>query len=75
MTALDEIREQLGRIERLVMAAIAKPEPAMTVRAFAKRVKLSRNTIQRRIAAGKVRKENGRIPASQLSKFLSSPTP
>jgi excisionase family DNA binding protein len=71
MNELGQVIEKLDRIERMVVDALAPKQPALTITEFAKRVGVHRNTIIKRIAAGKLRKEQGRLPASQLSKFLS----
>lgn len=52
--------------------AMKVPElPGLTVVEFAKRVGLHPTTVSRRIADGTIAKKNGRIPASELRKFLS----
>lgn len=72
MDAVAEIIiERLDRIERRLEAMKVPEVAGLTVAAFASRTGLSRNTIFRRIAAGEIAKKSGRIPHSELRKFLS----
>lgn len=71
-----QLLARLDRIERLVVKALPPVlEPALTKKEFAKRAGIGRTTLYRRIEERRVRTEQGRIPASELSKFLSSPVP
>jgi response regulator of citrate/malate metabolism len=66
-----DLMATMQRIEKFLMAAIQTKQAPLTVKAFAQRVGMGRETIRRRIKAGLIRKQGGRIPASELSKFLS----
>jgi transcriptional antiterminator len=63
---LDAIERQLAELKA------AKPKrPHLTRSAFAEAAGISERTVYRRLAANRIRTEQGRIPASQLDKFQS----
>jgi excisionase family DNA binding protein len=49
----------------------AAKSPGLTVKAFAERIGVHRDTVQRWIRDGKIRKEKGRIPFEQLTPYIS----
>lgn len=71
MTQFDEILSLLRGIDRRLREIEGLRSPNLTIVAFAERAGVSAKTVSRRIAAGEVVKRNGRVPASELSKFLS----
>jgi len=70
-TTLTDIKAHLDRLERLLVEAITPKKPGLTVKEFSKQSGLSRTTVFRRLEAGTIRKEKGRIPHSELRKYLS----
>jgi hypothetical protein len=63
--------ETLARIERRLNAMKAPEVADMTKTEFAKKAGISVDTLRRRIADATVITRNGRVPASELRKFLS----
>lgn len=74
MTELAQVRSMLEvalrRIDDLHKLLEPKQAP-VTVAEFAKRVRVHPNTVHRWIAAGTVTKQDGRIPYSELRRFLT----
>jgi len=68
---LNDIKEQLARVERMLVEALTPKKPGLSIVEFAEQSGLSRTTVCRRLAEGKIRKERGRIPHSELRKHLS----
>ena len=66
-------RDRIARLEALVdrLVSTQPKAKALTQTQFAAQTGLSRSTVFRRIKQRKIRTEQGRIPADQLSKFLS----
>ena len=71
LAELEQFRDQLIRIEAKVDALAGKPKPHLTRVEFAKLAKLSPRTVSRKIDAGLILTEKGRIPHSELRKFVS----
>ena len=70
MDAISEIKGTLHLILRKL--AELKPERKPLTRAeFARKTGYSYSTIIRRIEAGEIKLRDGRIPASELDKYLS----
>lgn len=68
---LADIMRSVERLETLVVQAIQPKQPGLTVTAFCKQTGMSRTTAHKKISDGLIRKEKGRIPYSELRKFLS----
>lgn len=77
MTAeLAQIKTQLARIETqqadILRMLQGKPAAHLTVRAFAKAIGRSESYVYRELlSTGRIRKERGRIPQTELRKFTS----
>lgn len=61
----------LGEVLRRLDDLSPPTEPALTRKAFAKRIKKSPRTVTRWIEQGRIRTEKDLIPASEARKFLS----
>lgn len=75
---LAQLQEQLTRVEAkqdtILHMLNAARRPHLTVRAFAQAAGRSERYVFRLIAAGRIHKERGRIPAKYLENFTSKPT-
>lgn len=69
--SLVQIDEKLDAIMRRLDAMKLPEQPGLTCVAFAKAAGISRTTLGRRLADGTIAKKNGKIPHSELRKFLS----
>lgn len=65
------LQAQLDRIEAKVDALTAKPKPHLTRIEFAELAGISRWTVYAYINSGRIRTEKGRIPRTELEKFVS----
>jgi hypothetical protein len=71
MMDLAQLPEWLARIEAKLDSLGAQPKPHLTQVKFAKLAGLSRTTVRAKIDANQIRTEKGRIPYSELRKFVS----
>ncbi len=71
LAELAQFSAQLARIEAKVDALVEKPKAHLTRRDFAKLANLSPRTVSRKIDAGLILTVKGRIPHSELRKFVS----
>lgn len=70
MTELAEIKNTLEVILRQ-LAALKPQRKPLTQTEFAKAAGYSRRSIYQKVQAGEIRVVDGRIPASELDRFLS----
>lgn len=68
---LEAIEATQVEILRRIRDDEERKRPALTQRAFAAMVNLHPKTVGRMIKAGKLRTQKGRIPHSELAKYLS----
>lgn len=68
---LAKLDEKLSDVLARLDALKVPEQPGLSVVAFAKKAGVSKNTIFRKINSGDVIKKNGRVPYSELRKFLS----
>lgn len=68
---LSEIKVMLMRLESKVDALTAKPKANLKRVEFAKLADMSPRTVSRKIDAGLIRTEKGRVPFTELRKFVS----
>jgi predicted DNA-binding protein (UPF0251 family) len=69
--SLETVDEKLDAIMRRLDAMKLPDHPGLTGPQFAKAAGISRTTVGRRLADGTIVRKNGRIPHSELRKFLS----
>lgn len=71
MTEVAEIKCMLEVVLRRLDQLAPKNRPPLTRQAFAQATGYSYKTICRKVESGEIRTKDGRIPASELDKFLS----
>lgn len=71
MSDLAQLISLVTDLHRKVDALTTQPKPHLSRTEFADAVKKHPNTVTRWITLGKVRTEKGRIPRSELQKFVS----
>lgn len=68
---IQQINAKLDEVIRRLDALATKPKPHLSRVEFAGAANLSVRTVQRKINRGLIRTEKGRIPFSELRKFVS----
>lgn len=71
VTALAQVQATLSEVMRRLDLLVAVQEADLTITAFAKKANLSRTTIYQKIRKHRILTRNGRIPHSELRKFVS----
>lgn len=71
MTEIEHLSSKVDRLLVMVTEALTPKQPSLTAVDFARLSGLSRDTVHRKIKDGQIIKQKGRIPYSELRKFLS----
>lgn len=71
MSEVEQLLSLVKDLHRKVDSLTAAPKPHLSRTEFAQAVKKHPNTVTRWINRGRVRTEKGRIPRTELAKFVS----